>query len=61
MERLGDCNNLVSTVKLLKRGGDNLGEKAVLLSGSSLKAFVKVVQEMERQRIDAIVAQMCKF
>jgi hypothetical protein len=37
-----------------------LEEKAVLLSGSSLKAFVKVVQEMERQRVDAIVAQMQK-
>jgi hypothetical protein len=58
LERLGDCNNLVSTVKLLKRGGDNLGEKAMLLSDPSPKAFVKVVQEIERQRIDAIVAKM---
>ena len=35
-------------------------EKVVLLKGASLKAFVKVAQLMEKQRVNAIAAQMQK-
>jgi len=34
--------------------------KVVLLEGAKLKAFVKAVQMMEKQRVDALVAQMQK-
>ena len=35
-------------------------EKVVLLRGASLKAFIKIVQLQERERISDIAAQMQK-